>query len=68
MPARLNAVRTGIVIRVKFAELRPRSTMDSIRVSEAPDPGSIPGEATLIIFKKLVNRFLLLFYLPTLVH
>ena len=24
----------------------PRSTMDSIRVSEAPDPGSIPGEAT----------------------
>lgn len=25
---------------------RPRSTMDSIRVSEAPDPGSIPGEAT----------------------
>ena len=23
--------------------------MDSIRVSEAPDPGSIPGEATLII-------------------
>jgi hypothetical protein len=28
--------------------LRPRSrrTMDSIRVSEAPDPGSIPGETT----------------------
>ena len=26
----------------------PRSTMDSIRVSEAPDPGSIPGEATRI--------------------
>ena len=25
---------------------RLRSTMDSIRVSEAPDPGSIPGEAT----------------------
>jgi hypothetical protein len=24
----------------------PRSTMDSMRVSEAPDPGSIPGEAT----------------------
>jgi hypothetical protein len=22
--------------------------MDSIRVSEAPDPGSIPGEATII--------------------
>ena len=28
----------------------PRSTMDSIRVSEAPDPGSIPGEATLRYF------------------
>ena len=25
---------------------RPRRTTDSIRVSEAPDPGSIPGEAT----------------------
>lgn len=25
----------------------PRSTMDSIRVSEAPDTGSIPVEATL---------------------
>lgn len=24
----------------------PRSTMDSIRVSEAPDSGSIPDEAT----------------------
>ena len=24
----------------------PRSTMDSIRVSEAPDTGSIPVEAT----------------------
>ena len=28
----------------------PRSTMDSIRVSEAPDPGSIPGEATQLEF------------------
>jgi hypothetical protein len=26
--------------------IRPRSTMDSIRVSEAPDPSSILGEAT----------------------
>ena len=25
---------------------RPCRTMDSIRVSEAPDPGSIPGKAT----------------------
>jgi hypothetical protein len=25
---------------------RSRSTMDSIRVSEAPDPGSIPGGTT----------------------
>ena len=26
----------------------PRSTMDSTRVSEAPDSGSIPDEATII--------------------
>jgi hypothetical protein len=31
----------------------PRSTMDSIRASEAPDAGSIPAEAT-----KFVIRFL----------
>jgi hypothetical protein len=29
---------------------RPRSTMDSIRVSEAPDSGSIPDEATYFQF------------------
>lgn len=29
---------------------RPRSTMDSMRVSEAPDTGSIPVEATTIIY------------------
>lgn len=29
-----------------FAAAWPRSTMDSIRVSEAPDSGSIPDEAT----------------------
>ena len=29
---------------------RPRSTMDSIRVSEAPDTGSIPVEATILNF------------------
>jgi hypothetical protein len=29
-----------------FFKFRPRSTMDSIRVSEAPDSGSIPDEAT----------------------
>ncbi len=29
----------------------PRSTMDSIRASEAPDTGSIPVEATLLIFE-----------------
>ena len=28
----------------------PRSTMDSIRVSEAPDSGSIPDEATNFIY------------------
>ncbi len=31
----------------------PRSTMDSIRVSEAPDPGSIPGEATKSLSRNL---------------
>jgi hypothetical protein len=32
---------------INFAlPLRLRSTMDSIRVSEAPDSGSIPDEAT----------------------
>lgn len=31
----------------------PRSTMDSIRVSEAPDTGSIPVEATFRINQKL---------------
>ena len=29
--------------------------MDSIRVSEAPDPGSIPGEATKSAFFSLLN-------------
>jgi hypothetical protein len=37
----------------KVPSLWPRSTMDSIRVSEAPDPGSIPGEATS--FKKILH-------------
>ncbi len=27
-----------------------RSTMDSIRVSEAPDPGSIPGGTTHYLY------------------
>ena len=31
----------------------PRSTMDSIRVSEAPDPSSILGEATKKSLKPL---------------
>ena len=52
MPARLaDASRSGgDSIRVIFFLGWPRSTMDSIRVSEAPDPGSIPGEATTKIF------------------
>ena len=33
----------------KFQNSGPRSTMDSIRVSEAPDTGSIPVEATQIL-------------------
>jgi hypothetical protein len=32
---------------------RPRSTMDSIRASEAPDAGSIPAEATTFLLKDL---------------
>ena len=42
---------------------RPRSTMDSIRVSEAPDTGSIPVEATFISklsghqYKGCLNEF-----------
>ncbi|MEN9963417.1 MAG: hypothetical protein RL582_512 [Bacteroidota bacterium] len=31
--------------------IRPRSTMDSIRVSEAPDPSSILGEATNVFLE-----------------
>ena len=42
-------------VQISFAYLvicistlpRPRSTMDSIRASEAPDAGSIPAEATI---------------------
>ena len=36
--------------------------MDSIRVSEAPDPGSIPGEATMNIKLWSFNLKLFLFY------
>ena len=39
----------GDSIRVEI-NYWPRRTMDSIRVSEAPDPGSIPGEATKNIY------------------
>ena len=35
----------------------PRSTMDSIRVSEALDPRSIRGEATKPEFLKLFQKF-----------
>ena len=34
-----------------LSHTRPRRTMDSIRVSEAPDSGSIPDEATITINK-----------------
>ena len=34
----------------------PRSTMDSIRVSEAPDTGSIPVEATKPEFLKITSE------------
>lgn len=39
--ANCNSIYDNFVISIW-----PRSTMDSIRASEAPDPGSIPGEAT----------------------
>ena len=35
---------------------RPRSTMDSIRASEAPDAGSIPAEATIKFFNFQCSR------------
>ena len=35
-----------IIVDLRTLFLRPRRTMDSIRVSEAPDTGSIPVEAT----------------------
>lgn len=34
----------------------PRSTMDSMRASEAPDPGSIPGEATVVIIENNILK------------
>jgi hypothetical protein len=35
-----------------YSSFWPRSTMDSIRVSEAPDPSSILGEATINLLHK----------------
>ncbi len=34
---------------------RPRSTMDSIRASEAPDTGSIPVEATHVVLFRIMQ-------------
>lgn len=39
-----------------FADRRSRSTMDSIRVSEALDSGSIPDETTILNNKPLIIR------------
>ncbi len=41
-----NSFHLHICLSKNLHIIWPRSTMDSIRVSEAPDPGSIPGEAT----------------------
>ena len=56
----------GDSIRVADFFLWLRSTMDSIRASEAPDPSSILGEATIkfmyvlcLCFKKYYQRLLL---------
>ena len=35
--------------------------MDSIRVSEAPDPGSIPGEATTFLYRYTEIEFSFLY-------
>jgi hypothetical protein len=35
----------------------PRSTMDSIRVSEAPDTGSIPVEATKSVIRLYSSNY-----------
>jgi hypothetical protein len=42
----------------------PRSTMDSIRASEAPDAGSIPAEATKNLLSGLVFLSQGLIHLP----
>ncbi len=41
------AAKSKILNPKSTIKIWPRSTMDSIRASEAPDPGSIPGEATI---------------------
>ena len=38
---------------------RPCSTMDSTRVSEAPNSGSIPDEATVILENNIYDNFTL---------
>ena len=40
--------------------------MDSIRVSEAPDPGSIPGEATTHSHNALIISSLCFLLIPSL--
>ncbi len=57
MPVKL---KQGRIYCNKFASVYicmkwSRSTMDSMRVSEAPDPGSIPGETTY--YYKTANHF-----------
>ena len=42
----IKTIGQPITIEINRLFKRPRRTMDSIRVSEAPDTGSIPVEAT----------------------
>ena len=47
-------IRQYVIRKIQYiaTSFRPRSTMDSIRVSEAPDTGSIPVEATKAALSK----------------
>ena len=48
-------------LKFKVQGYWPRSTMDSIRASEAPDSGSIPDEVT---FSRSLSKFIERFLFP----
>ena len=51
-PMKLNTIDLLLYNNLLHLPAWPRSTMDSIRVSEAPDTGSIPVEATISTWGK----------------